>query len=246
MNLSNSSVGLFGKLPAHGDFIYRNLPSNFINAWDSWLQGFVGSSQEQIGEEWLDVYLTSPIWRFVLSEGVVDGSCWAGIMLPSVDRVGRYFPFSVAARLPANANPFDMIKQNEWYEAIEQAALKALSGQLQIDDLATELNQHKYQLDSAYKPDIAMPEKQGTLIHLENDAASIDSVYPFLLDSICKEQLVSYSLWATAYGSQFVEPGLFYTRGFPSLRGVAALLDGQWSARGWHQPYSLKSHSTPM
>jgi type VI secretion system protein ImpM len=70
--INANSVGLFGKLPAHGDFIYRNLPSNFINAWDAWLQGFVGSSQEQIGESWLDVYLTSPIWRFVLSDGVID------------------------------------------------------------------------------------------------------------------------------------------------------------------------------
>jgi len=245
MSLTNS-VGLFGKLPAHGDFIYRNLPSNFINAWDAWLQGFVGSSQEQIGETWLDVYLTSPIWRFVLSEGVVDGNYWAGIMLPSVDRVGRYFPFSVAARLPANANPFDVIKQNDWYEAIEQAALKALSGQLQIDDLAVELNQHKYELDTAYKLGAAIPEKQGTLIHLQHDAAPVDSVYPFLLDAVCKEQLVSYSLWATTYGSELVEPCLFYTRGLPPLRGIAAMLDGQWAAGGWHQPYSLKSHSTPM
>lgn len=244
--ISNNSVGLFGKLPAHGDFIYRNLPSNFINAWDTWLQGFVGSSQEQIGETWLDVYLTSPIWRFAFSDGVIDGNNWAGIMLPSVDRVGRYFPFSVAARFPVNANPFDLIKQNEWYEAIEQAALKALSGQLQIDDLVIELNQHKHDIDSTYKLGMAVPDKQGTIIQLQSDGASAESVFPFLMDSFCKEHLVSYSLWSTAYGSQLVEPCMFYTRGLPQLRGIAAMLDGQWSLRGWHQPYELKSHSLSM
>lgn len=244
--INTNSVGLFGKLPAHGDFIYRNLPSNFINAWDTWLQGFVGSSQEQIGEAWLDVYLTSPIWRFVLSDGVIDGNHWAGIMLPSVDRVGRYFPFSIAARLPVTANPFDVIKQHEWYEAIEQAALKALSGQLQIDDLAVELNQHKFELDTSYQRGAALPEKQGTLMHLSSDAAPVESVFPFLIDAVCKEHLVSYSLWSTAYGSQLIEPCLFYTRGLPQLRGIAAMLDGQWSLRGWHQPYELKSHSTSM
>jgi type VI secretion system protein ImpM len=243
---TTNSVGLFGKLPAHGDFIYRNLPSNFINAWDTWLQGFVGSSQEQIGETWLDVYLTSPIWRFVFSDGVIDGNYWAGIMLPSVDRVGRYFPFSVAARLPAHANPFDVIKQIAWYEAMEQAALKALSGQLQIDDLVVELNQYKFELDPAYRPGVAVAEKQGTLIHLQSDAALAESVFPFLIDALCKEHLVSYSLWSTAYGSELVAPSLFYTRGLPQLRGVAAMLDGQWSLRGWHQPYDLKSHSTSI
>ena len=241
-----NSVGLFGKLPAHGDFIYRNLPSNFINAWDAWLQGFVGSSQEQIGESWLDVYLTSPIWRFVLSDGVIDGNQWAGIVLPSVDRVGRYFPFSVAVRLNANANSFNVIKQNIWFEAIEQIALKALAGQLQIDDLTQELNQHTLEVKSAYMTGTASLEKQGTLIHLEQDAAPVESTFPFLMDAVCKEQLVSYSVWSTVYGSQVVEPCLFYTRGLPQLRGIAAMLDGQWAARGWHQPYQLKSHSTSI
>ena len=93
MNAKNS-VGFFGKLPSHGDFVYRELPNNFISVWDEWLQNFIGSTKEQIGEAWLDTYFTSPIWRFAFSAGVIDQNAWAGIMLPSVDRVGRYFPFT--------------------------------------------------------------------------------------------------------------------------------------------------------
>ena len=99
--MTKNLTGLFGKLPAHGDFIYRDLPPSFINVWDEWLQGYVGSVKEQLGDAWLDVYLTSPIWRFAFGEGVIDENVWAGIMLPSVDRVGRYFPFSIATKLPA-------------------------------------------------------------------------------------------------------------------------------------------------
>ena len=58
------SIGLYGKLPGHGDFVARNLPNNLVQIWDGWLQAFIGSSQERLGQDWLNVYLTSPVWRF--------------------------------------------------------------------------------------------------------------------------------------------------------------------------------------
>ena len=30
-------TGLFGKLPAHGDFVRRHLPRSFVTPWDEWL-----------------------------------------------------------------------------------------------------------------------------------------------------------------------------------------------------------------
>ena len=32
------SIGFFGKLPSHGDFLSRRLPRSFVDPWDSWLQ----------------------------------------------------------------------------------------------------------------------------------------------------------------------------------------------------------------
>ena len=52
-----SEAGVYGKLPAHGDFIQRNLPSAFVRQWDVWLQHFVAGAKEKIGADWLDVYL---------------------------------------------------------------------------------------------------------------------------------------------------------------------------------------------
>lgn len=233
-------VGLYGKLPAHGDFIYRDLPTNFINTWDAWLQSFVSCSQEQMGEAWLDTYLTSPIWRFAFSEGVVDQHAWAGIMLPSVDRVGRYFPFSVITRLPATLNPFEIISQSTWYESIESAALKALDGQLVLDELIEEINTPQLNRSIIYTPDARKNmDQQGVVINMDFEEQSPRSVFSYLLDASLKETLPSYSLWGTQ-GSQRVEPCLFYSRGLPQVRGIAAMMDGQWAHWGWHQPYFLK------
>ena len=97
--------GLYGKLPAHGDFLSRNLPPEFVQGWDDWLQRSVASSQEQLGGSWLDLYLTSPLWRFVISSGVIDDQVWAGVMMPSVAKVGRYFPLTLVMPYGQNATP---------------------------------------------------------------------------------------------------------------------------------------------
>jgi hypothetical protein len=54
---TSRQTGLFGKLPAHGDFVHRNLPAGFVNRWDEWLQHFVAATREQIGEHWLEVVI---------------------------------------------------------------------------------------------------------------------------------------------------------------------------------------------
>ena len=38
------AAGLFGKLPARGDFVRRNLPASFVAAWDSWLAGVLAEA----------------------------------------------------------------------------------------------------------------------------------------------------------------------------------------------------------
>ncbi len=95
--------GWYGKLPSLGDFASRRLPAEFINAWDAWLQEVLQATRDALGEGWLDCYLTMPIWRFVLLPGLVGPSGWAGVLMPSVDRVGRQFPLTVAVALPVAA-----------------------------------------------------------------------------------------------------------------------------------------------
>src|SRR5690606_16378250 len=158
---------------------------------------------------WLDIYLTSPIWRFAFSEGVIDERVWAGIVLPSVDRVGRYFPFSIATSLPAGMNPLEVITQSAWFDSIEAAALKGLDGQLQIDDFDDCSNQYKWIQSMTEQPVTADAENIGAMIKMDFEEQSLQSVYPFLFDSALPKNLSSYSVWNTR-GSNYVEPCMFY------------------------------------
>ena len=234
-----AGTGLFGKLPAYGDFIYRDLPSDFIQVLDTFLQGLVGGSREQLGETWLDIYLTSPIWRFAFSEGVVDGQSWAGLFLPSVDRVGRYFPFAIARPLPVGASPTDFIaSQGPWFDAMEDLALRALEGELNIDELLAEMNLEHRDAMAHYQRlgEVSAPSKM--VVTLAQDNFSTVGTMPLLLDSCLKSALPSYSVWSTR-GSEYVEPCVFISQNLPSIGGIAAMIDGRWQDWGWQQPFSV-------
>ena len=91
------SLGWFGKIPAAGDFINRRLPNDFLQPWDEWLQSGIARGRSVLEARWDEVYLTFPVWRFLLPAGTGSQGHWAGVLMPSVDRVGRHFPLTVAA-----------------------------------------------------------------------------------------------------------------------------------------------------
>lgn len=95
-------AGWYGKLPALGDFASRRLAPAFVERWDGWLAQGLANWRER-DPSWLDRYLGGPVWCFVAAAGVLGPHAWVGVLMPSVDRVGRYFPFTVAAPLPVTA-----------------------------------------------------------------------------------------------------------------------------------------------
>jgi type VI secretion system protein ImpM len=236
-----AQTGVFGKLPAHGDFIRRDLPVAVVNVWDEWLQHFIAATKEQIGENWLETYLTSPIWRFVFSVGVVNDAAWAGILLSSVDRVGRYFPFTVMTRLPEGGNPLDMLVSNGgWFDSIESVSLQALEGQLTVDELTAEFPAFGLSHNEAYARDSRVNSGAAVQVDLESDDRPATEGLTYLLDSFLADSLSSYGVWSTT-GSERVAPCLFATKGLPRISGVAAMLDGQWQQWNWRQPYRLNT-----
>jgi type VI secretion system protein ImpM len=128
--------GWYGKLPALGDFAGRRLPPAFIRTWDAWLQDVLQATRAMLGTPWLDYYLTTPIWRFVLLPGLVGPTGWAGVLMPSVDRVGRAFPLTIAVALPtAAAAAHAVFECAAWFASLEDAALTALDATRGPDDL---------------------------------------------------------------------------------------------------------------
>jgi len=95
--VSDPVVGFFGKLPARGDFVRVGLPRDFTDRWDEWLQSVLAGSRALMGEAWLPAFLEAPVWRFALPAGMCGACAVLGLMLPSVDRAGRYFPLTFAA-----------------------------------------------------------------------------------------------------------------------------------------------------
>jgi len=239
--LSDVQIGLYGKLPAYGDFIFRNLNSSFITPWDEWLQHFIAGSQEQIGEGWLDIYLTSPIWRFVLSPGVIDGKMWAGLMMPSVDRVGRYFPVSLVKPFDGDINPVKFIlDQSAWFDALEARCLSALDGSVDADTLIESVNQIDLLHTEDYQSTVNLGEMGSMIFGLTPENNPLQSTLPYMLNAALATHLSSYSLWQTA-GSQLISPMLFSCQGLPPIGSIASMLDGQWQQRGWKIPYNLQS-----
>ena len=82
-------VGFFGKLPSHGDFLRRRVDDAFVRVWDAWLQESLAASREALGDRWLDVYLTSPAWRFACAPGAAGSAQVVGVMVPSGARSDR-------------------------------------------------------------------------------------------------------------------------------------------------------------
>ncbi|MBL8834643.1 MAG: type VI secretion system-associated protein TagF [Alphaproteobacteria bacterium] len=126
-------VGYYGKLPARGDFVTQRLNAGFVAAWDEWLRAGIVASQSTLGDGWLDAYLAAPIWRFVLPAAAARGVPMIGVVMPSVDRAGRYFPLTLAAPLQGEPTLALCFTGASWLAELERVALRALEDTAGLD-----------------------------------------------------------------------------------------------------------------
>ncbi len=130
----DARAGLFGKLPARGDFVRENLPRDFTDVWDAWWQRGLGETQRLPRDEWIAAWLETPVWRFLLPPGLCGRNGVLGIWLPSVDKAGRYSPLTIAATAPADWAP-SVGAMRSFLAAAEQAGRDALEHDLAPADL---------------------------------------------------------------------------------------------------------------
>ena len=133
---ADTCAGVFGKLPARGDFVRDTLPRDFTDAWDSWWSRGLAATQSRAGESWAASWLEAPVWRFALPPGLCGRRGMLGVWMPSVDKAGRYYPLTLAA-----AAPFDwtdrLAAMEPFLDALEEAGRDALEHDLTPDVLAT-------------------------------------------------------------------------------------------------------------
>jgi type VI secretion system protein ImpM len=215
---AGTGAGFYGKLSSHGDFVTRRLPPSFVAVWDGWLQACMQGSREQLGSSWLEAYLTGPLWRFALAAGVCDGQAWAGVLMPSVDRVGRHFPL-VLACATAGALPLQqwMGEGAPWFEQLEDLALSTLDAHFDFE---------RFDAALAALPELPCAEAQGSAGPLGwrlplaaiGEAGSAAS-------AVTAAALLGQSVWWTE-GSDKVGACVRLCRGLPAPQAFAAMLSG--------------------
>jgi type VI secretion system protein ImpM len=224
-------VGFYGKLPSHSDFLHRGVTDEFVNRWDAWLQDGIARSRSDLGDAWLDVFLTSPLWRFALASGVVGGPVWAGILLPSVDRVGRYFPLTIVAELPPGVLPFELsVAGNSWFDWAESLARRTLDDELvDLNRLQTELLE-----SDALLAAVRVPEVSPAPIRAESAPASwyplaedgdMGRFFARFADSLAPAAREPFGLWWST-GSDRIGPCVMMSRGLPPASAFRELLGG--------------------
>lgn len=202
-------TGFFGKVTSHGDFVARRLPPSFQLPWDEWLQAGLRESRLALGPAWLPTYLSSPIWRFALAPGVCGEQGWAGLLMPSVDKVGRHFPLTLAAPLTGAATTLDCAMHgHSWYDSLEDLALSSLGEDFSLEGFDT------------------------ALCTLGLASSQPPSWLPGLADTIAHAALHGQGVWWTD-GSPQVAACVLVCRGMPAPAGFTALLDGGWEGHGW-------------
>lgn len=217
---------LFGKLPSKRDFVSLGMERPFLDLWESWLQTGVALSRDTMGELWQDAFLAAPIWRFWLGSRIA-GTATAGAVMPSVDRIGRYFPLSVCAAAPQGyrlAPPPDA-GLDTWHMEVEQFLLRMLDDELdaELPDLLASLP-----LPAAAVHEIASPPVLSGQLMTARDG-ELGNLFSSLIAEDHDLLHAGRSYWWT-HGGPSHPPRLIVNQGMPAHALFAEMLGANGNA----------------
>ena len=230
-----NTVGFYGKLPIRGDFISRDLPYEFIEHWDDWLQASLHHSQEQLQQQWAESFRSSPSWQFALSEGICAKTGFAGVMLPSHDRIKRHFPLLIGTSLN---EPLDLLTLALnwiiWFHQVEQIALLSQDTQLELDTFAAQVRALEIPSRPALLDNPSFVKPKTNIFHPLNSLDDLDSVIPIIKHLLLQDKLLHGSVWWT-HGNDHTQPCLLVCNSLPATTQFSSFLVGNWSQWGWRQ-----------
>lgn len=242
-------VGLYGKLPSHGDFLRRRVSDAFVDAWDAWLRECLVASRSALGERWLDVYLTSPAWRFVCAPGTCGPVPVVGLMAPSVDRVGRYFPLTLVSELPAYVSLVAATTAAaSFFDRAERLVIETLAAEHvdfeSFDERVITLGEELGSV--SIPPRVVLDPAAAALLNGDaptwqipiGSSEQLATVFEQLLSLRLSTMYHPLVLWWTE-GSALVDPSCLITKGLPHPGTFVALLDGLWAEHQWR---SIPAH----
>lgn len=229
MMAAASHSGFYGKLAGRSDFVTRGLPETFLTPLGDWIERCLSTARAALGARWSDVYLTSPAWHFALSAGLAGRQAAVGVLVPSLDRSGREFPFVVAACTDMTVGPATLaLAASAWLNGAAEIAIAAVTRDTDPARIETQLAA----IGTAWSdmPRLTRPiaNKGGWRLA---GSGNLATTLPSILDHAVAG-LGRPSLW-WGDGSALVEPTTLACDGLPEPRKFTAMIDGQWQQHGW-------------
>lgn len=227
MSASNAP-GWFGKLSMLGDFASRRLEPSWVQSCDQWLSAGVRASQEALGERWLATYLAAPVWRFAWGPGVVDARWWFGVLMPSCDSVGRYFPLLIVQ--PRAQPPLDRVALDHlelWWAHQARCGLATLADGATLQAFEDALAQGPPWPAARHRFLTRVAASSGRESHQLAAGAALVDIAGSLAAAALVQRLDAASAWwsvdDSGAGGRFT-----LAAGMPPSQAFAEMLTGRW------------------
>ena len=231
---NNYKFGFYGKLPFYADFLHLSNNEKLVEEWEKWAQQTLHKSQQIHGKDyWLEQYVKSPVWQFMLTPGVINDSAYIGVMIPSVDSVGRYYPFMFYIKVVSNDLSSLLVADlSSWLAEIQDYILQILElDTYSFEELKRGIIDisNKY-IDNNDSSDVKqIQEDYSTIVfsHSKYHHQQTLTQLQFITMLSCHNQ----SIWWCDETDTMKANSAVIT-GMPSARVYLAMLNGNWETYG--------------
>ena len=165
--VESDRIGFFGKIQSHGDFISEGMDRDLIGALDGWVQAGMHACADVFASRWNSVFSASPPLRFITERGIWGRNAYAGVLLPSRDRVGRKYPLVVLAQLTEfNQHPRTLYLDDTWFMAAEAVAETSMRSDFDMQRFTTSVKRLRMPKPKGEDEDVQFSARSGGPISL--------------------------------------------------------------------------------
>lgn len=167
-------AGLFGKLPAHGDFVRRGWEDATVDAIDRWLTDAMDALRAEDAAVFETRLRAAPLWRGYVPAGALGPAALHLGLAPSIDRAGRLFPLVAGVAGKAGAIWAHALRAGEALDAIlydavagrmdADAATAAIAGTVEGEAAASPPDRAQWWHEGAGAPLLAADYVDGALL----------------------------------------------------------------------------------
>lgn len=139
---NQESLGWFGKLPCVGDFCSHGISTTLESTLDCTLSTAMQLAVEKHAEHWEQAYFNAPVhgfvWNHESNHSESTGPFFTlGVLMPSVDRAGRAFPFVLIKQFERHHVAHSLRFVQTWMNKAFHIASSALDDEWPLERLRT-------------------------------------------------------------------------------------------------------------